>query len=198
MLKITHEQFREMLNKSLPFNYILKEAHAFFAQPEVRNPILNNLKERAEMYPKYSMNTLLKWFVEDTISLVEGTTLCSNLYQTQTFLKTIWETSMMGSDLLKNIRNNIVLETPTSIAEQEALTPGEAKALKMREAKAKKKAEKDELERLQKEKQEILEAHRQNKAKAEANKEEPVVQSTTKQKELTPEQQAHLQFLRSL
>lgn len=194
MLEITQEQLRETLDKKLPFNMILNETQKFLLQPPIKNPLLNTLKEKAEMYRNFNNTTLLKWFIEETIGLVEGTKLCYNTYTAQSFLKTIWETSKLGIELIHNIRNNIVLDVPKP--DEPEMTPGELRALRMREAKARKKAEREELERLQKEKEEILAEHtNKKKLEKEAQKQETV---QPKVKEMTAEELAHIEYLRSL
>lgn len=183
------EELRAILNNyHTQFNYVLQQTKKFFNQPEIRNPLINTIKDRALLYGKLTPIQLLKWFVEEAEDYVSNTTLCNTKYKTQTFLKTVWETSQFGTLVIHNIRNNVDLPIPNQEPEVPLTREEQLKlqAERMRAAKSKKREERLKAEQLVKQKE--LEA------KQKVNEVKPI----NNNQKYTKEQLEHIEWLRNL
>lgn len=128
---------------------LLGEVAKFVTSTPNKERIANSIIEKVKgLKPNQVVhNTLLKLFIDETLYIIEGTQMFTDLYMKQAFLKQVYENASFQYLLVTMIRQGYKLftiknEEPeidwSSLSKEEK---GKLKAQKMREAKARKREE---------------------------------------------------------
>lgn len=185
---ITKEELRDFLNRrGINFYTAVDKATRFVMQEEVKEKIIRYVGDEVKKKKKPTSNDFLILFINIMSPVVKGTNLCTTTYGTQMFLKNVWQTSRIQSEIVNYIKK------PKPPVEKKELTVQEKRVLqakRMREAKARKAKQRKALELVEK-----------NKAKAQDKpevKEESKPKITVKGEELSKEELAQIELLRKL